>query len=66
MTATRRLRLVVTAEYDADPRDYGTDDPAAMAAIDAGNFEHDDPRTVFRDYFMSDDVTLTVEVVNAD
>lgn len=29
-----KLRLMITAEYEADPKNYGTDDPEKMAAID--------------------------------
>ena len=34
---TVRLRATLTFEYDAEPRHYGTDDPAEMAKIDASN-----------------------------
>lgn len=34
-----RLRVTITYEYDADPKDYGTADPEAMAAIDLASME---------------------------
>ena len=30
----RKLRLVITMDYDADPKDYGTDDVDEMCRID--------------------------------
>lgn len=29
-----RLRATITWEYDADPEDYGTDDPVEIARMD--------------------------------
>lgn len=36
-----RATLFVSAEYEADPEDYGTDDPDQMAAIDLANLQDD-------------------------
>ena len=33
-----KMRVTVTYEYDADPKDYDTDDASAMAEIDEQNF----------------------------
>jgi hypothetical protein len=55
-----RLRATVVLEYDAHPDNYGTDDPAKMAQIDASNFNDD------RDFFwqlVDDDGTIKVEPV---
>lgn len=40
MTTTKRLRVTITYEYDADPVNYDTDIPAEMAAIDQYNWDH--------------------------
>lgn len=37
---TKRLRVVITYEYDADPVNYDTDVPIEMAAIDQYNWDH--------------------------
>ena len=36
-----KLRLQIIMEYEADPADYGTDDPIKMAEIDQENFAYD-------------------------
>jgi hypothetical protein len=37
-----KLKLIAEYVYDADPDDYGTDDPVKMAEIDESNFR-DEP-----------------------
>ena len=56
-----RLRATYTVEYLADPDDYGTSDPYAMAAIDAEGL-NDDPGTLL-DLGGQDDQDIVVEVV---
>lgn len=41
LMARLRATLFVAAEYEADPDDYGTDDPDTMAAIDLENLQGD-------------------------
>lgn len=36
-----RLRASLIVEYEANPKDYGTSDPKAMAKIDADNCNDD-------------------------
>lgn len=38
MADSVKLRLYVILDYEADPRNYGTDDPYEMARIDYRNF----------------------------
>jgi hypothetical protein len=35
------LKLIIEAEYEADPKSYGTDDPKQMAKIDLENVNND-------------------------
>lgn len=64
-SAKVRLRVTVRAdiEYDADPADYGTDDPDAMAAIDRQNWL-DDP-TMFWATFEDDQIHIDVTPAHA-
>lgn len=50
-----RLRVVVTYEYDADPKNYGSTDPLVMADIDANNYKNDPTMLMCED-------EMTVEV----
>jgi hypothetical protein len=56
-----RLRILVAVEYDADPENYGTSDPAAMLAIDLSQAEDDPVMFVGLD---DSKVTVTGEVAS--
>lgn len=38
---TLKVSMTFTAEYVADPKDYGTNDPSEMARIDMENWNKD-------------------------
>lgn len=63
-TMTKRLRVIITYEYDADPEHYGTEVPEEMAAVDQYNWDH------YYDFCMDmltehiDDMDIKVEPVD--
>lgn len=61
-----KLKITVTCTYDVNPDEYGTDDPADIAAADQTVLE-DDLDTVLGILSDTDeeDVTVTVEAVEA-
>ncbi len=57
------VTLVAAIEYDANPADYGTDDPAAMALIDEDNWRND-PLTLWST-FEDDQFSILVKPAQA-
>lgn len=56
-----KLTLTATIEYDANPLDYGTDDPIEMLQIDIDNVT-EDPFILFNDVpFM-----ITGEIIEGE
>lgn len=58
-----RLRVTLTVEYDADPADYDTDDPADMADIDERNYRSY-PGSVVDDFLVGDPIRIDVTPVD--
>jgi hypothetical protein len=52
------LKVTVTFSYEADPDNYGTQDPIEMAEIDRGNFASDPMHLLG---CLEDNYTVTVE-----
>jgi hypothetical protein len=60
MSERVRLRTTIVLEYDADPKDYGTDDPEQMVRLDQENWD-DDPISLFEFFVNAGDVSIKVE-----
>ncbi len=56
-----RLRITATVEYEADPKNYQTDDPKEMVSIDLNNLN--EGYTSLEDFF-DDSTDIKIEVVN--
>jgi hypothetical protein len=57
--------MTVSFEYDADPKNYGTDDPEAMAAADLANVELNGAAEMVEYHeSMRGDATVTIEPVD--
>lgn len=64
MIMTKRLKVTITYEYDAEPEHYDTDDPTEMAKIDQHNW--DDYLDFCIDMLTSNEENMHIKVEPVD